>query len=134
MVLFTKMEDKMLEMQDTLYTVLHLLIIAFNLLGWTWTGTRRAHFISILLTACSWFVLGIWKGWGYCTVTDWQWQVKEKLGEKNIPGSFIEYFGEKVLNHPLDSTTVDKVTLISFLLVAVLSVYVNFFSKKQVPK
>ncbi|MCW3107811.1 MAG: hypothetical protein JWQ09_2317, partial [Segetibacter sp.] len=58
--------------------------------------TKKAHFISILLTAGSWFLLGIWFGWGYCPVTDWQWQVKEKLGEKGLPASFIEYYGEKI--------------------------------------
>lgn len=121
----------MLHLANLFYTVLHLLIIGFNLTGWIWLKTRRAHFISILLTAGSWFLLGIWFGLGYCPITDWQWQVKEKLGEKHIPASFIEYYGEKITGLSLDSGLVNIVTLVAFLLAALLSVYVNFFYKKK---
>ena len=121
----------MLHLLDIFYTALHLLIIGFNLFGWIWPKTRIAHFISILLTAGSWFLLGIWFGWGYCPITDWQWQVKEKLGEKHLPASFIEYYGEKIIGSSLDTGLVNLVTLLAFLLTALLSVYVNFFSKKK---
>lgn len=121
----------MLHLLDLFYTFLHLLVIGFNLLGWIWLKTRTAHFISILLTAGSWFLLGIWFGLGYCPITDWQWQVKEKLGEKRLPASFIEYYGEKITGLSLDSGPVNIVTLVAFLLAALLSVYVNFFYKKK---
>lgn len=121
----------MLYLLDQFYTILHLLIIGFNLLGWIWPKTRKAHFISILLTAGSWFLLGIWFGLGYCPVTDWQWQVKEKLGEKHLPVSFIEYFGEKILGLSLNTSLVNIVTVSAFLLAAMFSVYVNFFLEKK---
>ena len=86
----------MLKFLDILYTIIHLLIIGFNLFGWIWPRTRKAHLITIGVTAASWFILGIWFGWGYCPVTDWQWDVKEKLGERDLPASFITYFANKL--------------------------------------
>src|SRR6266542_1558000 len=89
----------MLKFLDVLLTIVHLLIIVFNLFGWIPERTRKAHLISVLLTAASWFVLGIWYGMGYCPFTDWQWKVKTQLGERNLPDNFIEYYLEKITGH-----------------------------------
>src|SRR5215467_6957172 len=86
----------MLSFLNSFLTLLHLIIIVFNLLGWIFPATRKANFICILATAFCWFVLGIWFGWGYCPITDWQWHVKEKLGETNLPSSFITYYADKL--------------------------------------
>lgn len=115
----------MLQFADILLTIVHLVIIVFNLFGWIPVITRKAHLISIIATAASWFLLGIWFGMGYCPVTDWQWRVKERLGERNLPNSFIEYFAEKTLNTDLDTSFINEVTAISFGIVAVISVYLN---------
>ena len=114
---------------DYLFTLLHLIIICFNLLGWIWPTTRRLHLIFVLLTAASWFVLGIWYGIGYCPITDWQWQIKEKLGETNLPNSFIKYFADKVTHSDISSDLIDGLTAGCFLAAAVLSVYLNFFKR-----
>jgi hypothetical protein len=119
-----------LPLQDLLYTLLHLVIIGFNLLGWIWPATRKLHFIGVLLTAGSWLILGIWFGIGYCPVTDWQWQVKEQLGERNLPVSFIKYYADKISGHSFDADFINYVTAISFAAAALLSVYVNFIRKK----
>jgi len=116
----------MLKFLDVLFTVIHLVIILFNLFGWISKATRKAHFMAILLTAACWFLLGIWFGIGYCPVTDWQWQVKARLGERNLPNSFIEYFAEKLSGRNFDSEFIDIVTATAFGLVALLSIYVNF--------
>ena len=120
-----------LQLADIFFTILHLVIIGFNLFGWIFYKTRKAHFITIILTAISWFVLGIWFGVGYCPITDWQWQVKQKLGEQNLPNSFVKYYGEKMMGSRLDTAFVDIVTLTAFLLAATLSIYFRFFSKKK---
>lgn len=114
----------MLQVADILLTIVHLVIIGFNLFGWIPKKTRKAHLISILATAASWFLLGIWFGMGYCPVTDWQWRVKEKLGETNLPNSFIEYYAEKIFNKDFDAAFINNVTAISFGIVAIISVYV----------
>ncbi len=119
----------MLHLLDILLTLVHLLIISFNLFGWMWPATRRAHFICVLLTGASWFLLGIWLGIGYCPVTDWQWQVKEQLGEHHLPNSFIKYYADKItgLNYP--SSIIDAVTAICFIVSAFISVFFNFIRK-----
>lgn len=116
----------MLQSLDVLLTILHLAIIFFNLFGWIPRSTRKLHLIFIILTAASWFILGIWFGMGYCPVTDWQWQVKEKLGEHNLPSNFIEYFAEKITGNDFTPQLVNTVIAVCFSLAALLSVYVNF--------
>lgn len=121
----------MLKFFDILLTVIHLAIVAFNLFGWIPPTTRKAHFISVLLTAASWLVLGLWFGLGYCPFTDWQWRVKEQLGETNLPSNFIEYFAEKITRKNFDAQFVNTTITISFAVVALISVYVNFLHRRK---
>mgnify|MGYP001495053211 CR=1 FL=1 len=114
-----------LKLLDVFFTLLHLLIIGFNLLGWIWKGTRRLHLYSVLITAASWLVLGIWYGIGYCPITDWQWRVKTELGERNLPNSFIKYQVDRLTGINSDSAVIDAATGITFAVVTVLSVYLN---------
>ena len=120
----------MLVFLDLLLTIVHLAIILFNLIGWIFLRTRRLHFVFIVLTAASWFILGIWFGMGYCPVTDWQWNVKEQLGERNLPSNFVEYFAEKITGYDLNEQLVNTVIGVCFAAAALLSVYVNFIYKK----
>ncbi|HUS01097.1 MAG TPA: DUF2784 domain-containing protein [Chitinophagaceae bacterium] len=120
----------MLRLLDIFLTFVHLVIIVFNLFGWIWPVTRKAHFICVLATAASWFVLGIWFGIGYCPITDWQWRVKEQLGEHDLPASFIKYYADKLSQGNISSSFIDTVTVISFAIAALLSVYVNFIKKE----
>lgn len=116
---------------DFLLTLLHLLIIGFNLFGWIWFKTRKLHFICVLITAACWLGLGYWYGIGYCPITDWQWQVKTQLGEQNLPNSFIKYYADKISGKNIDTVFIDVITATSFFLAATISVYVNFFRSKQ---
>lgn len=124
----------MLRFLDILLTIVHLAIVGFNLLGWIWPRTRKAHFVLVVLTAFSWLVLGIWFGMGYCPFTDWQWQVKQKLGETNLPNSFITYYADKITGRKIDPSFIDTATAVCFATAAVLSVYFNFFRKRKTPK
>ena len=120
----------MLQFLDIFYTVVHLSITGFNLLGWIWPATRKAHLITAAITAACWGLLGIWYGFGYCPVTDWQWDVKTKLGETNLPNSFIKYFADKVSGRDINPVLIDNLTLWLFVAAILLSVYFNFFHKK----
>lgn len=115
----------MLQLADILFTLLHLVLIGFNLLGWIWQRTRKIHLICIILTAGSWLILGIWFGLGYCPITDWQWQIKEKLGERDLPNSFIKYYADRISGQDISAAFIDTVTAVCFGLAALLSVYVN---------
>ena len=111
---------------DSFYTLLHLLIIGFNLLGWIWPATRRWHLYGVLLTAASWLVLGIWYGIGYCPITDWQWEVKTQLGERDLPNSFIKYQVDKLMVTDSNPTWIDTLTAVSFGIVFFIALYLNF--------
>ena len=121
----------MLRLLDIFLTFIHLIIIGFNLFGWIWPATRKMHFICVLATAASWLLLGLWFGVGYCPVTDWQWQVKVKLGEHDLPASFIKYYADKITGKNISSSFADLITAICFAVAALLSVYVNFIKKNR---
>lgn len=116
----------MLQFLDILLTIIHLLLIGFNLFAWIPKATRKIHLVVAGITLASWFLLGIWYGWGYCPITDWQWQVKEKLGETNLPNSFIKYLADKITGNNFSPSLVDQLTLFSFLAAIAASLYVNF--------
>ena len=111
---------------DIFLTVLHIVVILFNLTGWIWKKTRRLHLVLVTLTFVSWFLLGLFFGWGYCFLTDWHWDVKHRLGETNLPSSFITYAANAVSNRSVDPQLTDMVTLVSFLVVLVITLGVNF--------
>jgi hypothetical protein len=121
----------MLSFLNIFFTVVHLALIIFNLIGWIWKRIRKAHLIVLSLTALSWFVLGIWYGWGYCPLTDWHWNIKEKLGEKNLPNSFIKYFADKITGSDINPGVVDGITVGCLIAAIIASVYVNFFTRKR---
>ena len=120
----------MLKLADILLTLAHFVIIGFNLFAWTWARLRKAHLIVVTATAFSWFILGIWFGWGYCPITQWQWNVKAKLGETNLPNSFIKYYADRITGENIDPSVVDDATLICFLIVIAITIYLNFFKRK----
>src|ERR1700731_312547 len=119
-----------LRVLDLLLTLFHLAIIGFNLFGWIWKSTRKLHFIVILITAFCWFILGIWYGIGYCPVTDWQWHIKEKLGEYNLPGSFVKYYADRITGKSFNPSLINTITVVCFAAAALLSVYFNFLKDR----
>jgi len=120
-----------LRILDLLLTLLHFVIIGFNLLGWIWKRTRKLHLIVVCATATCWFILGIWFGIGYCPITDWDWQIKEKLGEHNLPDSFIKYYADIIAGHSVSASLIDTLTAAGFFIAALLAVYFNFILKKS---
>ena len=116
----------MLYFIDVLFSLLHIVIILFNLSGWIFPATRRVHFISIAITSFCWFILGIWFGWGYCPLTEWQWHIKEQLGATDLPASFITWFANKITGMHFADKGINILTLVFFLAAAILSVYFNF--------
>ncbi|MHA4842594.1 DUF2784 domain-containing protein [Flavitalea antarctica] len=120
----------MLMFLDVMYTIVHIIIIIFNLTGWIFSRTRKWHLVLIAITCFCWLVAGIWYGFGYCPVTDWQWSVKTKLGESNLPDSFITYLVNNLLGAHVPEPFILNATALSFLLVVLITIYVNFFSQR----
>ena len=75
---------------DRGFFAFHTLLIGFNMTGWAWRRTRRAHLVVLGLTVFSWTVLGIFFGWGYCPCTDWHFQVRRRRGIEVPESSFIQ--------------------------------------------
>ena len=123
-----------LQLLDLLLIIVHFVVIGFNLFGWIWKRTRKAHFIVICATASCWFILGIWFGIGYCPITDWDWQIKEKLGIHNLPNSFIKYYADMLTGIAIDANLIDTLTAAGFFIAALLSVYFNFIQKRSLKK
>jgi hypothetical protein len=111
---------------NVFFFVFHTAFTLFNMLGWAFRSTRKWHLITVLLTAFSWFVLGIWYGWGYCFCTDWHWAVREKLGFTDESNSYIHFLIIKLTGINLSEKLVEYGTLIIFLLSFVLSALLNW--------
>jgi len=110
---------------DYFFIVFHGSLILFILTGWAWKRTRRIHLITTGLIILSWFGLGIFYGWGYCPCTDWHWEVKRKLGETNLPSSYVKYYADKLTGLTWDPLLVDAAVLILGLLAFALSCWFN---------
>ena len=121
----------MLEILDVVLFCLHIAIILFNLFGWIWKATRKFHLFVVGVTLFSWLILGIKFGFGYCFLTDWEWDIKHKLGEINLPASFIKYFLDTYTCIDFSARLVDLFTGVLFGLAITLTAYVNFFKTKS---
>ena len=116
----------MYQFLDYFFVVFHSILIVFNVFGWIWKETRKANLITLLLTGGSWFILGIFKGIGYCPLTDWHWKVLQKLGNEQLPMSYIKYLIDRMFNVNISQSLVDKATLGFFVGALILSIIVNF--------
>jgi len=124
------MNDTQLQLLHYFFLVFHTIFILFNLFGWIWKKTRKWNFITLMLTLFSWIVVGVWKGFGYCFITDWHYDVLNKLGETDLPRSYIAYLVFKISGWLPNGNLVDAATIIGITLAVIASVWFNFFEKK----
>jgi Protein of Unknown function (DUF2784) len=115
----------MLVFLNIFFFLFHTVFTVFNMVGWMFTRTRKLHLITMALTAFSWFVLGIWYGWGYCFCTDWHWQVREALGYHDHSSSYIHFLLLKLTGLDFDPQLVDMGTGIVFAVSLMASLWVN---------
>jgi len=91
---------------------IHQILIVFSLLGWIFCATRMLNLIVLMLILLSWYGLGpmLRKGnaWGYCVITDIQWQIRKKLGLDSRSGGYVKYLADNLLGRDFDETRVDK--------------------------
>lgn len=115
-----------LKILDVLLIALHCGLILFNLFGWAWPRTRKLNLATLTATAFSWFVLGVWYGFGYCPLTDWHWRVRLRLGDTDLPNSYLKFLFDRVTGLSINATLVDTITVVAFLGSFALSVGLNF--------
>lgn len=127
----------MYQFLDKFFFVFHTFISFFILFGWIWGKTRKLNLILQSLTAFSWFILGIWYGFGFCPSTEWHWQVRIKLGLYDMPSSYIKFLIDSMFGLDVNARLVDMCTLILFLAAFLISVVLNvkgFIKKKRAIK
>lgn len=105
--------------------------MGFNLLGWAWRRTRRLHLVTITATLLSWFGLGIFYGWGYCPLTDWHWDVKRRLGETGLPGSWIKYHLDLLTGLDWSTGVVDTAVVCSAFGALAASLILNWKDRRR---
>jgi len=110
---------------DKFFFIFHSALIVFSLFGWLWKKTRVVNLIVLSLTAFSWFILGIWYGFGFCPSTEWHWQVRMKLGHYYMPKSYIKFLVDSLTGLDVNAKLVDILTLIFFALALFVSVMIN---------
>jgi hypothetical protein len=106
------------------FFVFHTVWIGFNCVGWAWRRTRRWQFVTVSLTALSWFGLGIWYGWGYCPSTDWHWQIRERLG-RHDPPSYIQLLVRELTGIDLNPDMANALALGTLIVVGLLTAFLN---------
>lgn len=121
----------MYELLDIGFIIFHTSLILFNLFGWIWETTRPWNLATLLLTAFSWFGLGIWYGFGYCPCTHWHWLVRRELGYSNMPDSYIRFLIRELTGVDLNAALVDTSTAILFFLALLISLYLNVRDYKR---
>lgn len=125
------METFFLQLLNYFFFAFHTALILFNLFGWLFSKTKKLHLISLLITLFSWEIMGIWKGFGYCFLTDWHYRVLRKLGERDMPSSYISFLTERFTGWLPDTALAETLTLALTLLALLCAIWVNFFVKKH---
>jgi len=110
---------------DLFFLVFHTVLTLFNLIGWIWKKTRKLNLITLILTGASWFLLGLFYGIGYCPLTEWHFQVLRKLGQKDLPVSYLKYLVERLAGWEVAPQVVDVATGIGFFIALVASIALN---------
>ena len=113
------------------FFVFHTLLILFNTFGWIFKKTRKWNLVTLLLTAFSWFVLGIWYGWGYCFCTDWHWMVRRHLGYADMSNSYNQFLLFKLTGVYFSEQLTDTVTAIVFFPSLLFSLWLNIRNYRQ---
>ena len=125
------MDQIFLHFLDYFSLVFHSLFTLFNMFGWIWKKTRKIHLVTMLLTLASWFILGIWYGWGFCLCTDWHWQVREALKNPIESYSYIHFLIHQISGVNMDPAFVDNTVLVVMFICFVLTCTMNFLDYRK---
>lgn len=109
----------------------HTVLIIFNSLGWIFKKFRKWNLITLLLTVFSWFILGIWYGWGYCPCTYWHWEVRSQLGFQLSSNSYIHFLILELTGINISESLVNSITFIVFFSSLFLSFLTNIRDYKR---
>lgn len=123
--------DSVYKIANTFFFIFHIALILFNLFGWIPKRLRKWNLVALSLTAFSWFVLGIFYGFGYCFLTDWHWQIRGKLGYSTDSNSYIHFLITELLGVSISENVVDIFTAVFFFAAFAMSVYLNARNRRK---
>jgi len=110
---------------NVFFFIFHSALIVFSLSGWFWKKTRVANLFVLSFTGFSWFILGIWYGFGFCPSTEWHWQVRMRLGYNDMPKSYVKFLIDALTGLDMNAILVDILTLVMFFVALFASVVTN---------
>jgi hypothetical protein len=111
---------------DIFFVIFHTSLVIFNLFGWIWKKTRIYNLITLVLTGSSWLFIGLLVGsLGYCPLTDWHFNILERLGKTGLPNSYMKYLADRITGLDISAVLVDRITLYSFIAALIISLYMN---------
>ena len=84
-----------------------------------------------MLTAFSWFGLGIFYGFGYCFCTEWHWNVRYRLGYVEMPRSYIKFLILSATGWDLNDDLVDAVAVGVFIAIFALTVFLAVVKRRK---
>ncbi len=99
--------------------------MVFIIFGWMWKKTRVANLVVVLLTTFSWFILGIWYGFGFCPSTEWHWQVRIELGYYDMPNSYTKFLVDSLTGLDVSQKLVDVFAVLFLVMALMASVFTN---------
>ena len=111
---------------DILMHMSHIFLMLFILFAWFVSRWRVAHILVSLLTGLSWMLFVQSKGFGYCVLTDLHWQILRKLGETNLPETYLQYLYERLTGLSLQKRTGFIITLSCLSFSLILSTTLTF--------
>ena len=124
-------KDMLFKVANLFFFVFHVALIFFNLFAWIPGSTRKWNLLTLLLTGCSWFLLGILYGFGYCFLTDWHWQIRERLGYSTESNSYIHFLITELTPLSLSEDVVDIWTAVFFFLALAISIAINLRDSRR---
>jgi len=111
---------------DVVFFVLHSALIVFNMVGWAFRRTRKWHLVSLGLTAASWFVMGYWKGWGYCLCTDWHFMVRRARGIEDVEFNYIQLLARVLAGWNMSQPLAEALALTTFAAILACTAWANW--------
>ncbi|WGK65409.1 DUF2784 family protein [Croceiramulus getboli] len=119
----------LLYLLSALFYVFHTLFILFNVLGWMYKPTQRLHLYAVGITLFSWGVLGFWKGFGYCFLTDWHYDLLRALGHTDLPSNYLAFLARQLTGWLPSEILMNWSIGIGMTVATLGSIYVNFFKR-----
>ena len=96
----------------------HLSTIIFSATGWIFCQTRIANLVVLIAIAFSWYglgaILGKGNGYGYCLITDLQWQLKRRMGHEPPTWGYMKVLVDGLAARDVDEVLIERTTAVAF--------------------